>query len=55
MDHINTQLAALRSCKEHLAAVTALGRASANVTRFIANLNRAYPRLNGTLPLPFDD
>ena len=41
--------------KEHLAAVTALMRASANWNRFKANLNRALPKINETIPLPLDD
>ena len=32
--------------KEHLAAVMALMRASANWDRFMANLNRAFPSKN---------
>ena len=41
--------------KEHLAAVTALMRASPNWDRFMGNLNRAFPKLNETIPLPLDD
>ena len=41
--------------KEHLAAVTAFMRAAANWTVFQRNLNRAFPKLNETIPLPFDD
>ena len=41
--------------KEHLAAVIALMRASANWGRFTANLNRAFPKQNETLQLMLDD
>ena len=41
--------------KEHLAAVTAFMRAAANWTVFQRNLNRAFPKLNETITLPFDD
>ena len=41
--------------KEHLAAVTAFMRAAANWNIFQRNLNRAFPKLNETIPLPFDD
>ena len=41
--------------KEHLAAVMALMRASPNWDRFMANLNRAFPDKNETIPLPLDD
>ena len=41
--------------KEHLAGVMALMRASANWTSFKRNLQRAYPRLNETIPLAIDD
>ena len=40
--------------KEHLAAVMALMRAAANWTRFMSSLNRAFPKLNKTIPLPLD-
>ena len=40
--------------KEHLAAVAALMRASSNWDRFMGNLNRAFPKLNETIPLAFD-
>ena len=41
--------------KEHLAAVIALMRASANWNRFKGNLNRAFPKVNETIPLMLDD
>lgn len=41
--------------KEHLAAVTALMRASANWDSFKRNLNRALPQVNETIPLMLDD
>lgn len=41
--------------KEHLAAVMALQRAAPNWTAFKRALNRAFPKLNETIPLPFDD
>ena len=41
--------------KEHLAAVMALMRAAANWTRFMSSLNRAFPKLNKTIPMPLDD
>ena len=41
--------------KEHLAAVTALMRASANWDSFMRNLNRAFTKRNETRPLPYDD
>ena len=41
--------------KEHLAAVIALMRASPNWTAFERSLNRAFPELNKTIPLPFED
>lgn len=40
--------------KEHLAAVTALMRASPNWDHFTRNLNRAFPKINETMELPFD-
>ena len=41
--------------KEHLAAVTALMRAAPNWNAFQRNLERAFPKLNETIPLPFDE
>ena len=41
--------------KEHLAAVMAVMRLSPNWDRFIANLNRALPKRNETIPLPLND
>ena len=41
--------------KEHLAAVTALMRASPNWTAFHRNLERAFPKFKETIPLPFDE
>ena len=41
--------------REHLAAVTALMRAAPNWNRFLSSLNRAFPKLNETIPLPLDD
>lgn len=41
--------------KEHLAAVMALMRAAPNWTVFRRLLNRAFPKLNETIPLPFGD
>ena len=40
--------------KEHLAAVTALMRASPNWTVFQRNLKRAFPKVEEERPLPFD-
>ena len=41
--------------KEHLAAVTALMRAAPNWTAFQRSLQRAFRKLNDTLPLPLED
>ena len=41
--------------KEHLAAVSALMRASPNWNTFQRNLQRAFPKLNDNLPLPIED
>ena len=41
--------------KEHLAGVIMLMKAAPNWTRFYASINRAAPKLNATIPLPFDD
>ena len=41
--------------KEHLAAVTALMRAAPNWDGFMRSLNRAFPKLNETIPLALDD
>ena len=41
--------------KEHLAAVMALMRAAPNWEAFKRSLNRAFPKLNKTLDLPFDE
>ena len=41
--------------KEHLVGVMALMRAAPNWGVFQRSLQRAYPKLNETLPLPFDD
>ena len=41
--------------KEHLAAVIALMKISPNWNRFMANLPRAFPRRNETIPLELDD
>jgi len=41
--------------KEHLAAVTALMRASPNWTAFKRNLQTAFPKENETMQLPLDD
>ena len=41
--------------KEHLAAVTALMRAAPNWDNFTRSLNRAFPPLNETIPLPLDN
>ena len=41
--------------KEHLAGVMALMRAAPNWTAFKRSLQRAYPKLNETIPLPLDD
>ena len=41
--------------KEHLTGVIMLMKAAPNWTRFYASLNRAVPKLNETIPLPFDD
>ena len=41
--------------KEHLAAVVALMRAASTWTAFKNNLDRAFPRINTTIPLPLDD
>ncbi len=40
--------------KEHLAAVIALMRAAANWDDFHRSLNRAFPKINETMELPFD-
>ncbi len=41
--------------KEHLASVIALMRASSNWPQFMRNMNRALPKLNETIEMPFDD
>ena len=41
--------------KEHLAAVMAMMRAAPNWNRFRGDLNRAFPKMNETIPLPLDD
>ena len=41
--------------KEHLVGVMALMRAAPNWGAFQRSLQRAYPKLNETIPLPFDD
>ena len=41
--------------REHLAAVMAVMRLSPNWDRFMANLNRAFPKLNETIPLALED
>lgn len=41
--------------REHLAGVIMLMKAAPNWGRFMASLNRAAPKLNATIPLPFDD
>ena len=41
--------------REHLAGVIMLMKAAPNWGRFMASLNRASPKLNATIPLPFDD
>jgi len=41
--------------KEHLAAVTALKRASANWNKFKSLLNRALPRYDVAMPLNFKE
>ena len=41
--------------KEHLAAVTALMRAAPNWDSFRRSLQRAFPKLNTTMELPFDE
>ena len=41
--------------KEHLAGVMALMRAAANWGAFRRSLQRAYPKLNETIPLALDD
>ena len=41
--------------KEHLIGVMALMRAAPNWTAFKRSLQRAYPKLNETIPLPLDD
>lgn len=40
---------------QHIAAVTALMRASANWDKFQSNLKRAFPKLRDQLDLPLDD
>jgi len=40
---------------KHLAAVMALMRAAPNWDRFKASLNRAFPKTNETIQMPFDD
>ena len=39
--------------REHLAGVIMLMKAAPNWGRFMASLNRAAPKLNTTIPLPF--
>ena len=41
--------------KEHLAAVVALMRAAPSWTAFRRSLDRAFPKLKSTIPLPLDD
>lgn len=41
--------------KEHLAAVIALMKAAPNWTGFKRSLQRALPKLNETIPMPFDE
>lgn len=41
--------------KEHLAAVTALMRAAPNWTVFKRNLQRAFPKVNETMPMRLED
>lgn len=41
--------------KEHLAAVIALMKAAPNWTRFRGDMNRALPKLNETMQIPFDE
>lgn len=41
--------------KEHLAAVIALMRAASTWNAFTRNLDRAFPKINTTIPLPLDD
>ena len=41
--------------KEHLAGVMALMRAAPNWTSFKRSLQRSYPKLNETIPMPLDD
>ena len=41
--------------KEHLAAVTALMRASPNWNAFTRSLNRAFPKINTNLELPYPE
>lgn len=41
--------------KEHLAAVIALMRAAPNWVGFQRSLNRAFPKLGDTIPLPIDE
>ena len=41
--------------KEHLVGVMALMRAAPNWTVFTRSLQRAYPKMNETKPLPLDD
>ena len=41
--------------KEHLAAVTAPMRAAPNWDGFMRSLNRAFPKLNETIPLALED
>ena len=41
--------------KEHLSAVTALMRASQSWVTFKLNLDRAFPKLNTTIPMALDD
>jgi len=41
--------------KEYLAAVTALMRAAPNWNRFKGDLQRAFPKLGGNIPLPLDE
>ncbi len=41
--------------KEHLAAVMALMRAAPNWENFTRSLQRAYPKLNETIPMPLDE
>lgn len=41
--------------KEHLAAVIALMKAAPNWTVFYRGLQRALPKLNETIPMPFDE